>query len=147
MSITPDEIDTQDETGPDGIKSLREKARKADKFEKELEQTRRELAFMRAGIPLDRPGITYFVKGYEGELEPEAIKAAAVEAGFLTQQQDPQRQAQAQAQSRAADLSAGSGDGFDGSDIIDGMNQAFAEGGIEGMVQFGQQYGLRVADE
>ena len=31
---------------------------------------KRELAFTKAGIPLEDPRIDYFVKGYDGELDP-----------------------------------------------------------------------------
>jgi hypothetical protein len=42
-----------------------------------------EAAFTKAGIPMDDPRIGYFVKGYDGELEPTAIREAAVSAGFI----------------------------------------------------------------
>ena len=64
------------------VKALREKAAEAEKLQKEL-------AFSKAGIPMDAPMAKYFIKGYEGEFTPEAIRKAAEEANLL--------QAQAQA--------------------------------------------------
>lgn len=53
------------------------------------EQAERELAFYKAQIPMEAPGITYFVKGYDGELSADAIRKAATDAGFIKTQTDP----------------------------------------------------------
>jgi hypothetical protein len=58
------------------LKTLREKAAEAEKLQ-------RELAFSKAGIPMDSPMSKYFVKGYEGEFTPEAIRKAAEEANLV----------------------------------------------------------------
>jgi hypothetical protein len=58
------------------VKTLREKAAEAEKLQ-------RELAFSKAGIPMDTPMSKYFVKGYEGEFTPEAIRKAAEEANLV----------------------------------------------------------------
>ena len=50
------------------LQQLRAKARKAEDAE-------RRLAFAEAGIPLGDKRASYFVKGYDGELNPDAIKA------------------------------------------------------------------------
>lgn len=65
------------------LKALRERGRKADEAEARAAKAERELAFARANIDPDTPGYAYFVKGYEGDLTPEAIKAAAVEARLI----------------------------------------------------------------
>jgi hypothetical protein len=49
----------------------------------ELEAARRALAFSRAGIDVDDPAAKYFVKGYDGELDPETIRTEAVAARLL----------------------------------------------------------------
>ena len=61
------------------VKTLREKAAEAEKLQKEL-------AFSKAGIPMDAPMAKYFIKGYEGEFTPEAIRKAAEEANLLQAQ-------------------------------------------------------------
>lgn len=66
----------------DQARNQRELARRATAGEQataELAQAQRELAFLRAGIKSDTSIGQLFVKGYEGELTTEAIKAAAAE--------------------------------------------------------------------
>ena len=64
---------------------------KANTAESQLAEARAELdglkrteAFRSAGINPNDPRQAYFVKGYDGEIDPEPIRAAAVEAGFIT---------------------------------------------------------------
>lgn len=52
----------------------------------ELEAAKRQLAFSRAGIDIDDPAAKYFVKAYDGELDPEVIRAEAVAARLLGNQ-------------------------------------------------------------
>jgi hypothetical protein len=49
----------------------------------EADAIRRENAFMKAGIPMDNPMAKYFVKGYDGEISPDAIRTAAEEAQLI----------------------------------------------------------------
>ena len=44
----------------------------------------RELNFVKAGMDPNDPKYKYFVKGYDGELTPEAIRAAAEEANLVS---------------------------------------------------------------
>lgn len=79
------EDDPQDEgTGPAG---LREHAKRLEAQAKaaaeEATQLKRELAFAKAGLDLSDPKMTYFVKGYDGDATPEAIRSAAEAAGFI----------------------------------------------------------------
>jgi hypothetical protein len=70
-------------------KALREAAQSA-------EQAKRELSFVKAGINPDDPKAKYFVKGYDGELTVEAIKAAAEEASLIpSQRKEIEQDAQA----------------------------------------------------
>lgn len=134
------------EDGNEDFKNLRAKAKKADQYEREMQALKRELAFVRAGVPLDDPKMTYFIKGYDGELEPDAIKTAAIEAGFMAapqQQADPLVE-QAKA-GQAAVIAASSGSemaGFDEMSVQYAMDQAYAEGGIEALSDVAQQYGV-----
>jgi hypothetical protein len=50
----------------------------------ESEVAKRELAFVKAGIDPASPMSKYFVKAYDGELSPEAIREAAVEAQLIS---------------------------------------------------------------
>lgn len=86
-----DENDSQESTGD--IREIRrrfdDQARKLREIEDRAAAAERELAFAKAGLPLSDPKMGYFVKGYDGDLTPEAIKAAAEEAGFLTTTERP----------------------------------------------------------
>lgn len=81
--FTDSEIEHEPEE-PRGLrKQIEEQAAKAREAEARAAAAERELAFAKAGLPLSDPKMGYFVKGYDGDLTPEAIKAAAEAAGFL----------------------------------------------------------------
>lgn len=131
--------------GDEDFKNLRAKARKADQYERELENLKRELAFTKAGIPMEDPKMGYFVKGYEGDLDPSSIKQAAIDAGFIAapqQQADPVLDQAREGQQRVLAASAGTEPVDDGAGIQYGMEQAYNEGGLEGLSAFTQQYGV-----
>jgi hypothetical protein len=138
--------DTSDDGQSDeDFKNLRAKAKKADVLERENQTLKRDMAFVKAGVPMDDPRMSYFVKGYDGDLEPSAIKQAAIDAGFMpapTQQVDPVVQ-QAQA-GQAAVMNAASGvvPSFDESAVDFQMEEAYAQGGLEGLSAVAQQYGV-----
>ena len=84
-----DENNPEDEQQPTeqqreshNLKQLREKAKAHDTAVSERDQYKRELEFFKAGIP-DTPATRYFRKGYDGDLDVAAIRAAAAEAGFI----------------------------------------------------------------
>jgi len=60
-------------------KALKEKLAQA-------ETSQRELNFVKAGMDPNDPKYKYFVKGYDGELTPEAIRQAAEEASLIPSQ-------------------------------------------------------------
>jgi hypothetical protein len=62
----------------------------------EAEAIKREFAFVKAGVPMDSPMAKYFVKGYDGEFTPEAIRAAAEEANLIQAQKQDARAIQEQ---------------------------------------------------
>ena len=84
------EFDDQTETEPTQnpvrarMKQLEKEARELRKQVAEFSATQRELAFVKAGIDPASPQAKYFVKGYDGDLTPEAIREAAVEAQLIT---------------------------------------------------------------
>ena len=49
----------------------------------ELDAAKRQLAFSKAGIDPDDPAAKYFIKGYDGDLDPEAIRAEGVAARLI----------------------------------------------------------------
>lgn len=140
--------DADVETSPRG---LRRAANKSKKLENELSTLRRELAFTKAGINPDDPRMRYFVKGYDGELSSEAVRQAAMDAGFLQSQSsgpDPVMQQTAAAQNRVMQASGGA--------IVEDSTEeaAFArleaameEGGVDAMLDVARQYGIPIQSE
>jgi hypothetical protein len=72
------------------MKQLEKEARELRKQVAEFQTTQREMAFVKAGIDPASPQAKYFVKGYDGDLTPEAIRQAAEEAQLITPQARPQ---------------------------------------------------------
>lgn len=143
---TTEPLDDEDEgDGNEDFKNLRAKARKSDKLEQENAQLARENAFLKAGIPMEDPKMGYFLKGYEGDLEPTAIKQAAIDAGFITvaaAPPDPAVTQHRQGQAAVTAASAGTEPEFDANAGLYAMEQAYNEGGLEAMFSVAQQYGV-----
>ena len=82
-----DEVEDQ-ATRKDPVRArMRDLEQQVKAFEakaKEAEAAQRELAFVKAGVNPDSAAAKYFVKGYDGELTPEAIRAAAEEANLVS---------------------------------------------------------------
>lgn len=151
-NYTDTDIDSDDiePTGDSGdIKSLRRAASGKKKLEEELAQIRRELAFTKAGINPDDPKMRYFVKGYDGELTAEAVRAAAIEAGFLAQQtSDPGLAQVAQSQDRVMSAAAGAiTEDASEQAALSRLEAAMDEGGIEQMLEVARQYGIPIGTE
>lgn len=101
--------DQQYEEEPRGLrKQIEEQAAKAREAEARAAAAERQLAFAKAGLDLADPKMSYFVKGYDGEADPEKIRAAATEAGFLGAP-EPEVPTQELAQHQAAANLAASG--------------------------------------
>lgn len=141
-----DETLTED-NDQDSLKNLRAAANRAKKLEAELSQMKRQMAFYQAGIPQDDPRMQYFIKGYDGELEPEAIRSAATEAGFLQPQAEPQETPQenpvAAAEQRVMAASAGAvAEDNSEAAALAKLESALAEGGVEAMLDVARSYGV-----
>ena len=68
------------------MRELEDRNKALEAQAKEAEGARRELAFVKAGVDPDSAAAKYFVKGYDGELTAEAIRAAAEEASLIPSQ-------------------------------------------------------------
>ena len=148
-NYTDDDFDSDNEDD-NSIPSLRRAANKSKKLEAELRLIKRELAFAKAGIPLDDPKMSYFVKGYDGELEADAIKAAAVEAGFLASQQPVSEQPtiNPEAQQRVMAASAGAmPEDVSEEAALSRLESAMEEGGVEAFLDVVRQYGIPIGTE
>jgi hypothetical protein len=89
MSDVIDEFDdeTSDQSHKDPVRAHLKKMEQENKLLRqqaaEFESLKRKMAFAEAGIDVNAPVAKYFIKGYEGEISPEAIRAAAEEAQIL----------------------------------------------------------------
>lgn len=145
-----DDFDLEIEEDDNDIRSLRKAANAAKKLKAEVAQMKRELAFAKAGLPLDDPRMNYFVKGYDGEMEPDAIREAATAAGFLAAPQAAQnaaQEAQVQAATAAQQRVMAASAGATAEDITEAaaiarMEAAMQEGGLEAMLDVARQYGI-----
>lgn len=80
----------------------------ADEAKAELAKAKRDLALMQAGIDVNSPTGKLFVKGYDGEVSVEAIKAAASEYGLLPTSQAPDVKQELDGMDRIANASTSS---------------------------------------
>jgi hypothetical protein len=142
-----DDFDSNQPDGESGdIRSLRAAAKGKKQLEQELAELKRELAFAKAGLPMSDPKMNYFIKGYDGEMTADAIRQAALEAGFLASQQqgpDPALTAAGEAQQRV--MQASSGVAFEGlteEAALAQLEAAMQEGGIEAMLDVARQFGI-----
>lgn len=150
-NYTDDVLDDEDFDAEDQTpKALRRQANKAKKLEAELNTMRRELAFARAGLPMDDPKMSYFIKGYEGDLDSEAIRNAAFESGFLQASKSPEPKAAPDlgAQTRIMQASAGAAvEDISEAAALARLEQAMEEGGVDAMLAVAQEYGLPISYE
>jgi hypothetical protein len=127
-----------------------EKARKD--AEREAENAKRELAFLKAGIPMDDPKTSYFVKGYEGELTVEAIREKAQADGFLAAEKAPEpdpdeaTNAAALAAQQRQTLLAQGGLAVGATPGEQLLESAYTEGGDKAMLEQARQMGIRVVE-
>lgn len=149
-----DDLDLENEDDGTDIRSLRRAAQSAKKLKAENAKLQREIAFAKAGLPLADPKMNYFIKGYDGELDAEAIREAAAQAGFISsqgeasEQQQAQQQVSLEAQNRVMHASAGAfvEDASEAAALAR-MESAMNEGGMDAMLEVVRQYGIPIATE
>lgn len=103
----------------------KENAEKEQALAKAL-QAQRELNFMKAGINPDDAKFKYFVKAYDGELAPDAIKQAAIEAQLMSPANQI-GQEEAGAWGRTDNVAAGTHVATPEPDLITRINRAKSE--------------------
>lgn len=106
----------------------------------------RENAFLKAGVKTDDPKLSYFYKGYDGDLTADAIRAAAVDAGFLPKPEptpeETQRTESAQAAERVAQAAAGQAAPLSTASTREQeYRDAIAKGGIGALGEVAAKYG------
>lgn len=87
------EDDDQQEPRKDPVRArLKQLEKQNAELLRQVEQAneaQKKLTFMEAGIDASNPKFKYFIKGYDGEFSPEAIRQAAEEAQLITPQPSP----------------------------------------------------------
>lgn len=87
-----DSDDDQQETEPRRdpvrarLKQLEKELKQKDALLNQYAESQKKLMFLEAGVPMDSPMATYFIKGYDGEMTPEAIRQAATQAQLIAPQ-------------------------------------------------------------
>jgi hypothetical protein len=76
------------------MRELEAENKRKDELLAQASQAQRELAFLKAGVNPENPMAKYFIKGYEGDLEVEAIRKAAEEANLIQSNARQQQVAQ-----------------------------------------------------
>lgn len=115
--------------------------------EAERDAAKREAAFLRAGINPDDARLSYFVRGYNGDLTADAIKQAAVDAGFVAPPPpDPQQQQNQQdvdTLSRVAGFQAGAQEAPGQAEVaIAAMKDAIESGGTDALAAYLRSQGI-----
>jgi hypothetical protein len=126
------------------IRALEKKAKERDELAKQVETFTRNDVFKEAGIDPKDPKQQYFVKGYDGEVTVDAIRAAATEAGYLAAPEPSAEQlAQLDASQRMAAASAGATPrgAMDEATMRAEMEKAAAEGGSDAIMAVARKYG------
>lgn len=130
-----DEYDDEFDTEPQPKRNpLRERMRELEAENKALKEAaaeaaalKRERAFAKAGIDPEDAAARYFVKGYDGELSPDAIRQAAIEARLLSPDPTPEIAAEQQAWNRTNQVAAGSQGGIQPPSFDDRIRNAQSE--------------------
>jgi len=132
------------------IRNLEKQAKESVALKAEIEALKKVNLFAEVGIKSDDPKQKYFVLGYDGEMNADAIRKAATEAGYLeapgpTEEQD----AQAAATGRIAAASTGAAPkaAVDAVSMKAEMEAALASGGKDAVLAVARKYGAHPTDD
>jgi hypothetical protein len=168
--MTTDEFTDPDDTGGQTgetpqmgqlrkqLKDAQKQAKENAEAAKRAEAAERRLAFAEAGINLSDKRAGLFIKGYDGELEADKVKAAWTDYFGATDQPDPakeaaQREAEQKQQQELQDFgkmeAAVAGTPLPGAgqaELLQGMHEVFQKGGdADDVARYLGQHGYPVA--
>ena len=101
----------------------------------EASNAARELAFVRAGVDSADPMAKYFVKAYDGELSPDAIRAAAIEARLIQDTKAVQVAQEAKGWDRTNQAASGNATGDAPVDMVTRISKATSQSEIEMLLE------------
>lgn len=133
-------------------RDAKEAKERADKAEAALAVRERTDAFREAGIDPSDPRLSYFVKGYDGKMEGDAIKAAAVAAGFVaapaaTEGRTLTAEEQSSLAAAKAISSAGTGAGPENVTGTAALDRAVETGGLPGLLEAAARMGIPIVHD
>lgn len=127
-----------DETQDSGRNPLRERMKQLEAENAALREREasnaeaaRKLAFVEAGVDPSLPVAKYFMKGYDGELTPDAIREAAIEAQIISDRKAAQVQQEAAAWQQTTQAAAGNTTGEAPVDIVTRISNAKSQQEVE----------------
>jgi len=143
MTDTFDDEDQEQSTN--WRRDLERRAREGDQAKEELAKVTRRMAFVEAGIPVTDPKMRYFINGYEGELTADAIKAQAIEDGFLAAEGESESDAPNPVADNMETINnvAGSQTGTP-APTDQQLAEAYQSGGAEGLLDLVEKMGVPV---
>ena len=100
----------------------------------EVSAAARKLEFVEAGVDANLPLAKYFVKGYDGELTPDAIRQAAIEAQIIQDTKAAQVAAEAKAWDRTTQAASGNTAGEAPVDWVTRINKAKSPSEVESLL-------------
>ena len=144
-----DDIDESDEEEDSGLlrklrKQVKEQGAAAESLAAENAALKREGAFRTAGIDPSDPKARYFVKGYDGEITVEAIKAEAAEAGLIGSPDSDIPADERASQDAAARLAAGAPSPAAQDEYAQGLAELNAATTQEEVLEVAAKYGVRI---
>lgn len=120
------------------MKELEQRLAEAEKRAQAAETAAREAAFLKAGIDPSKKISQYFMKAYDGELEPEAIRQAAMEAEVIS---TPKTDAsEAEAWKRTTKVADGAGTAQPPIDWNKRINEATSQAEVEAILAEARDY-------
>jgi hypothetical protein len=135
-----------EETQDSGRNPLRERMKQLETENAALKakaeaaaEAERKLAFVEAGVDPSLPVAKYFMKGYDGELTPDAIRQAAIEAQIISDQQAAQVKQEAAAWQQTNAAAAGNTTGEAPLDIVTRISNAKSQQEVESLLAEARQ--------
>jgi hypothetical protein len=106
------------------MKELEKRAEEAERRAEAAEKAAKRAAFLEAGLDPSNKMTEYFMKAYDGEATPEAIKQAAMEANLIS---TPNNSEETAAWKRTEQVASGSGTAQPPVDWAKRINDASSE--------------------
>ncbi len=119
------------------MKELEKQLAEAERRAQAAEQAARRAAFLEAGLDTSNKMTEYFMKAYDGEVTPEAIKQAAVEANLIS---TPNNGEEAAAWKRTEQVANGSGTAQPPIDWTKRINEATSQAEVEAILAEAREY-------